>query len=38
MPMVQDIGNKFVLLAEVSMEFSGHQVRVRGGKIEIAAD
>jgi NAD(P)-dependent dehydrogenase (short-subunit alcohol dehydrogenase family) len=37
-PMVQDIGDKFVIIAEAPMEFSGHQVRVRGGQIEIASD
>jgi hypothetical protein len=36
--MVQDIGDKFVIIAEAPMEFSGHQVRVRGGQIEIASD
>jgi 3-oxoacyl-[acyl-carrier protein] reductase len=37
-PVVEDIGDKFVIIAEAPIEFSGHQVRVRAGKVEIATD
>jgi 3-oxoacyl-[acyl-carrier protein] reductase len=36
--MVEDIGDKFLIIAEAPLEFSGHQVRVRDGKLEIAPD
>jgi len=36
--LVEDIGDKFLIIAEAPMEFSGHQVRVREGKLEIASD
>lgn len=36
--MVDGIGDKFVIIAEASMEFSGHQVLVKDGKVEIALD
>jgi len=35
---VEDVGNRYVIAAEAPMEFSGHQVVVRDGKVEIATD
>jgi len=35
---VEAVGNRYVIAAEAPMEFSGHQILVRDGKIEIAPD
>jgi hypothetical protein len=35
---VDDVGDRYVLASEAPMEFSGHQVVVRDGKLEIASD
>ena len=35
---VEEIGNRYVIAAEAPMEFSGHQVLVRDGKLEIASE
>lgn len=35
---VSDVGDRYVVAAEAPMEFSGHQVVVRDGKLEIASD
>ncbi len=34
---VDTVGTRYVVAAQAPMEFSGHQVVVRGGKLEIAA-
>lgn len=35
---VDGVGNNYVIAAQASMDFSGHQVRVRNGQLEIASD
>jgi 3-oxoacyl-[acyl-carrier protein] reductase len=35
---VESVGNRYVLAAEASMEFSGHQVEVRDGRLAITKD
>lgn len=35
---VEDVGDRYVIAAEASMEFTGHQVVVKDGKLEIASD
>jgi NAD(P)-dependent dehydrogenase (short-subunit alcohol dehydrogenase family) len=36
--MVEAVGNRYVIAAEAPIEFSGHQVFVRDGKLYIATD
>ncbi|MBM2810776.1 MAG: dehydrogenase [Chloroflexi bacterium] len=36
--MVDAIGDRYVIAAEAPMEFSGHQVVVRDGRLQIASD
>lgn len=35
---VEDVGDRFVVAAEAPIEFTGHQVVVKDGKLEIASD
>lgn len=35
---IEEVGDRYVVAAEAPMEFSGHQVMVKDGRLEIAAD
>jgi NAD(P)-dependent dehydrogenase (short-subunit alcohol dehydrogenase family) len=35
---VDEVGDRYVIAADAPMEFSGHQVRVMDGKLEISSD